>query len=197
MTVMTNVALFAPPYDANGISQATHVIVCKSQEPDTMLRSRFASGLAAVLLLGFAFAPIGMALATTPQDKPAETAQQKARSPEEKMNRRYPQPVRVGFLIGLPVLDEQDSTLGYIREVVRTPSGKIVLVVPYRAWLGWAPTDWGRKTVAVPIETVAILARQVAALDFSRDDFAAASVYAPQGTALAPDETVRIAVTRR
>jgi len=117
-------------------------------------------------------------------------------SAQERMNRRYPQAVRVGFLVGLPVLDSQDSTLGYIRAVVRTPSG-IVLMVPYRAWLGWAPTDWGRKTVAVPIETVAILARQVAALDFSRDDFAAAPAYLAQGTTLAADETIRIAVTRR
>ena len=117
-------------------------------------------------------------------------------SAQEKMSRRYPQAVRVGFLVGLPVLDGQDSTLGYIRAVARTPAG-IVLVVPYRAWLGWAPTDWGRKTVAVPIETVAILARQVAALDFSRDDFAAAPAYLAQGTPLAAGETIRIAVTRR
>ena len=110
------------------------------------------------------------------------------------MNRRYPQPVKVGFLIGLPVLDGRTSTLGYIREVVRDAGGKIVLVVPYRAWLGWAPTDWGRKPVAVPIETVAILARQVAALDFSREDFAAAPAYAAQGTPLGADETIRIAV---
>ncbi len=112
------------------------------------------------------------------------------------MNRRYPQPVRVGFLIGLPVLDAKDSTYGYIREVARTGEGKIVLVVPYRAWLGWAPTDLGRKTVAVPIETVAILASQVAALDFSREDFAAAPAYAG-GTPLPVDETIRIAVYRR
>ena len=51
--------------------------------------------------------------------------------------------------------------------------------------------------VAVPIETVAILARQVAALDFSRDDFAAAPAYLAQGTPLAAGETIRIAVTRR
>jgi hypothetical protein len=75
--------------------------------------------------------------------------------------------------------------------------GKIALVVPHRAWLAWAPLDWGRKPVAVPIETVAILARQVAALEFSRADFAAAPAYAGGGTPLAPDESIRIAVYRR
>jgi len=159
-----------------------------------MLRSQFVRGFGAALLLGFAAPPIRNALATTPQDAQPKSDQ---RTPEERMNRRYPQPVKVGFLIGLPVLDEGDSTYGYIREVVRTRDGKIVLVVPYRAWLGWAPTDWGRKDVAVPIEKVAILAHQVAALDFSRDDFAAAPTYMPSGTRLPPDETIKIAVYRR
>ena len=159
-----------------------------------MARSRFVSGLAVALLL--VAAPVGIVLATTPQDSSAKPENQNL-TPEQRMARRHPQPVRVGFLIGLPVLDGKDSTLGYIREVVRTPSGRIVLVVPYRGWLGWAPTEWGRKTVAVPIETVAILARQVATLDFSRDAFAAAPTFAPQGTTLSPDETSRLAVTRR
>ena len=159
-----------------------------------MLRSQFVRGVGAAALLALAH-PMRVAFATTPQD--AQPKADKDRTPEERMNRRYPQPVRVGFLIGLPMLDERDSTYGYIRDVVRTPANKIALVVPYRDWLGWAPTDWGRKTVAVPIETVAILARQVAALDFSRDDFAAAPAYGAQGTPLSADETVRIAVYRR
>jgi hypothetical protein len=164
------------------------VIVWKSQEPDTMLRSQFVRGFAATLLT-IAAAPVKLTLAAT--------AENQQFTPEQKFNRRYPQPVKAGFLIGLPMLDGQDSTLGYIREVVRTSEGKIVLVVPYRAWLGWAPTDWGRKTVAVPIETVAIQARQVTAVDFSREDFAAAPSYVAQGTSIPADETIRIAVSRR
>jgi len=159
-----------------------------------MLRSQFVRGLGAAVL-GLAVARARFAFATTPQD--AQPDPNRGRTPEERMNRRYPQPVKVGFLMGLPVLDDRDSTYGYIREVVRTGDGKIVLVVPYRAWLGWAPTDWGRKDVAVPIETVAILARQVAALDFSRQDFAAAPAYTPSGTVLPADETIKIAVYRR
>jgi hypothetical protein len=169
--------------------------VWKNQEPDTMLRSQPVRGLAfALLTAAFVAAPIKIVFATAPQDAQAKPDNY---TPEERMNRRYPQPVRVGFLVGLPVLDNQDSTLGYIREIVRTPENKVVLVVPYRAWLGWAPTDWGRKTVAVPIETAAILARQVDVLDFSREDFAAAPAYAAGGTALPADETIRIAVYRR
>src|SRR5262245_56189994 len=51
-------------------------------------------------------------------------------SPEQKMQRRYPQWVRVGDLIGLPVLDDDDRTLGRVQSVVRAPGGKIQLIVP-------------------------------------------------------------------
>ncbi|CAN5818240.1 hypothetical protein BH11PSE3_BH11PSE3_37820 [soil metagenome] len=121
---------------------------------------------------------------------------------EEKMARRHPQQVRVGDLIGLPVLDDQDSTIGYIRDVVRTPEGKIRLVVPYGAWFGWAswggPFDWGRRPVAVPIETVAILGRQVDALEMPPAAFDKAPTFeAAQATSIGRDETIRIALGRR
>ena len=159
-----------------------------------MLRFRLVRAAAAALLL-VAFPP-GLASAAGPQEAVARPEEQ-SRTPEQRMARRYPQPVKVGALIGLPVLDSRDSTYGHIRAVVRTPEGKIVLVVPYRAWLGWAPTDWGRRTVAVPLETVAILGRQVAALDFSPEDFAAAPSYVAGGTVLPADETIRVALYRR
>ena len=46
-------------------------------------------------------------------------------TPEERMQRRFPQPVKVGDLIGLPVYDDNELTLGHVRQVVRTPAGKI------------------------------------------------------------------------
>jgi hypothetical protein len=161
-----------------------------------MLRSQFVRGVgAAILAATFVVAPIAAGHAVTPEDSSAKPENQNL-NPEQKFARRYPQPVRVSFLIGLPVLDPRHSTYGYISEVVRTPDGKILLVVPYRAWLGWAPTSWGRKSVAVPIETVAIQGRQVSALDFSPADFAAAPPYAGHATALPATETIRIAVSR-
>ena len=83
------------------------------------------------------------------------------------MNSRYPQPIKVGDLIGLPVLDYSDSTIGYVRNVVRTPAGKIQLIVTQGGWpAGWS--TWRSRLVAVPIETVAILGRQLAALEMTR-----------------------------
>ena len=118
-------------------------------------------------------------------------------TPEERMNSRFPQPVKVGDLIGLPVLDDYDVTIGHVRNVVRTPQGKIELVVTYGGWpTGWF--DWGARPVPVPIEAVAILGRQIAALDMPPKEFAAARTWSSaDGQPIPPNETIRIAITRR
>jgi hypothetical protein len=110
----------------------------------------------------------------------------------ERMNRRFPQAVRVGDLIGLAVLDDRASTLGFVRQVVRTPDGKIQLIVSYSRWFGW----FGRP-VAVPIEVVGIEGRQLASLDMPRSEYAAAPTWQGQGaTALPDDATIRVALAR-
>ena len=113
------------------------------------------------------------------------------------MNRRFPQPVRVSDLIGLAVVDDYDLTIGYVRNVVRTPEGKIVLVVSAGGWLG----PWfglGARLVPVPIEAVAILGRHLAALDMPREEFAAAKPWSQaHGQPIAPAEVIRIAIARR
>jgi hypothetical protein len=133
----------------------------------------------------------------TPQGPYEEPPAMKGKTPEEKMNMRFPQPAKVGDLIGLPVLDDYDLTIGYVRHVVRTPQGKIQLVVTQGGWLG----PWfgiGTRLVAVPIEVVAILARQINALDMSRQEFAAAPTWTEGGDqTLAPTESIRIALARR
>ena len=112
---------------------------------------------------------------------------------EARMQMRFPQPVRVGDLIGLPVLDDGDTTLGRVREVVRDPQGKIKLIVGYSRWWGW-----GGRPVAVPIEVVAILARQIAAVDMPPAAFAGAPTWtAGNDRPIPPEEMIRIAITRR
>jgi hypothetical protein len=131
-----------------------------------------------------------------PQAAPAKAAtddDQENLSPEEKMRRRFPQPVKVGDLIGLPLLDWDDSTLGYVRHVVRTPEGKIQLIVNQGRLFGW-----GGRLVPVPIEAVAILARQIDLLDISVEDFRAAPAWSAASTQpIPPDDMIRIALSRR
>jgi hypothetical protein len=124
---------------------------------------------------------------------PADPDAWESLSPAERMKRRWPQPVKVGFLIGLPILDYDDSTLGHVRKVVRTADGNIQLIVDYGGWL-----TWKKKPVAVPIETVAILARQINALEFLPEDFEKAPAWNdPAAQELSGDTTIQIAITRR
>lgn len=114
-------------------------------------------------------------------------------SPEAKMNRRFPQKARVGDLLGLPVLDDNDVTLGHVTQVVRTPEGKIKLIVSYSRWFGW----FGRP-VAVPIEVVAILAKQIASIDMEPPEYEKAPNWvAGRDQPLSNDDVIRIALTRR
>jgi hypothetical protein len=110
----------------------------------------------------------------------------------ERYLKRFPQPVRVGDLIGLPVLDDQSSTLGTVRQVVRTADGKIQLIVSYSRWWGW----FGRP-VAVPLEVVGIAGRQLYSLDMDADEYAEAPTWQDGGAAVLPaDATIRIALAR-
>jgi uncharacterized protein (DUF2126 family) len=114
-------------------------------------------------------------------------------TPEKRMNRRFPQKVRVGDLLGLALQDEDDRVLGHVEHVVRTRDGKIVLVTTYGSWFGL-----GGRHVGVPLETVAILARHIDVLDIPRKDFPSLPIWRGTGaTDISPDETIRIAITRR
>jgi PRC-barrel domain protein len=115
------------------------------------------------------------------------------RTPEERMNARFPQKVRVGDLIGIPIQDEDDRVLGYVTDVVRKADGRIVLVMPEGAWL-WR----SGRPVPIPIETVAILARHLNLLDIPRDDVPKLPTWNPaQGSPIARDDIIRIAIGRR
>jgi hypothetical protein len=138
--------------------------------------------------------------------KPAETVGQAQGAPEptpeQKMQARFPQPTMVGHLIGLPVLDGEDSTIGYVKEVVKDPDGKIKLIVPYAKRLGWVRDGSffspDRRLVAVPLEAVAILALQIDALDMDRDALDKAPTWSPGASQPIPsNQIIKIAIQRR
>ena len=130
--------------------------------------------------------PTGMG----PADK-AMAAQDMAEA--MRMQKRFPQPVRVGDLVGLPVLDDDSRTLGHVRQVVRTPQGKIKLIVAYGGFLGF-----GTRLVAVPIEVVGIFGRQLASLDMPRHEYASAPAWHDtDDTAVPNDDSIRVALARR
>lgn len=125
-------------------------------------------------------------------------AQHQLRSPTEhqlhaaeRMERRFPQPVRVGDLIGLRVLDDNDVTIGIVRHVARTTEGKVLLIVAHTGPLGW-----GGRLVSVPLEAVAIFGRQLASLDMKPTEYASAATWTT-GSAelLRPDEKILVGLT--
>ncbi|MGH7487140.1 MAG: hypothetical protein ACREMY_16285 [bacterium] len=124
---------------------------------------------------------------------PDAPKQEDGLSAEDRMRRRFPQPVKVGDLIDLPLLDDDDRTLGCVKAVTRTGNGKIQLIVSYGRVLGL-----GTRLIAVPIEVVAIAARQLAALDMTRSEFDAAPTWSSaQSQPLGRDELIRVGLYRR
>ena len=117
-------------------------------------------------------------------------------SPAARMARRWPQPARVGFLVGLPMLDDDDRTLGFVTQVVKSPEGAIKLIVAYNRTVGWF--RWFTRPVAVPIEVVAIFGRQIGSVDMEPPAYAAAPTWvAGRDVALPGDDHVLIALMRR
>jgi hypothetical protein len=111
---------------------------------------------------------------------------------KERYLKRFPQPVRVGALIGMPVIDLNSSTLGYVRQVVRTPAGEIEFIVDYSWWWGW----FGRP-VAVPLEALGIEGGHLVSLDMPPSEYAAAPTWHDTGAApLRADASVRVALSR-
>jgi hypothetical protein len=130
--------------------------------------------------------PIQLVAADDEEEQPELT-------PEQKMAKRYPQPVRVSFLLGLPVLDENSSIIGYVHAVVRTPEGKIQLVMPLGGFLGLAS-----RLVPIPVEIVGMLGAQVAVIDMPADRFQSSPTWTTlRAKPLDPSETIRVAITRR
>jgi hypothetical protein len=136
-------------------------------------------------------APVLVAAATTDADE--DKSEQKQLTPEQKMAKRFPQPVRVSFLLGLPVLDENSTIIGYVHAVVRTPEGKIQLVMPIGGFLGF-----GSRLIPIPIEIVGMLGAQVAVVDMPGDRFQSSPTWTSlRAKPLDASETIRVALTRR
>jgi hypothetical protein len=109
-----------------------------------------------------------------------------------KAARRYPQPVRVGDLIGRDVLEpnERQKMLGRVAAVRRSGDG-VDLVVRTGGVLGI-----GAHLVAVPIEAVALLGEYVVLMDIAPDELARLPEAPAQGPAVPPDDTIRVGLVR-
>ena len=114
-------------------------------------------------------------------------------SPEARMSRRFPQPIRVGHLVGSDVVTDDRKVLGPVTQVVKTSDGKIKLIVAYSRWLGLNP-----RLIAVPIEKVGSLGHQVGSIDMPENEYRSSPTWSTgSDLPIANDETIMIALAKR
>ena len=77
---------------------------------------------------------------------------------------RFPQPVRVGDLIGREVLRpvESQDVLGRVRRVVRDANGQIMVVVDFGGFLGF-----DRRPIAVPVDAMVLVGQDMEIVAFT------------------------------
>jgi hypothetical protein len=137
-----------------------------------------------------------------PEDMPPpggmSAAQMTARA-----DRRFPQPVRVGALVGRELLApyEWQPVLGRIAGIVRRKDSSVGVVVQLDGrlgldWLGLGWVGWwgfGSRQVSVPVDAVALLGEYVGLMGLTSERLRALPDFAPASTvALGPDETIRV-----
>lgn len=115
-------------------------------------------------------------------------------SPAGHAAARFPQPVRVGDLLGKEVLRpvEAQDVLGRVAAIARRPDGAVLIVVRLGGVLGF-----GARPVAVPVEATALLGPYLAVLDLLPGQLRALPTYDGAGAqALPANETIRVGLTR-
>jgi hypothetical protein len=140
------------------------------------LRLLFVCGMLAV-------AGAAHAQSTTPGGMPPPPGMSLA----ESAAMRFPQPVRVGDLLGKQVLRpvESQDVLGRVRRVVRTGNGQIMVVVDFGGVL-----DFGSRPIAVPVDAMVLLGQDMEIVAFTSNQLRQFSTFSPSGTTDVPDDTI-------
>jgi hypothetical protein len=129
----------------------------------------------------------GAALAQAAAPPPVPTLAQ-------RQERRFPQSVRVGALIGRDVLKpiEAQPILGHVMAVVRGKEGGLDVIVRYGGLLGF-----GSRPIAIPIEAMALMGEFMAVMDFTPAQLATFPTDDGAGLQpIAPDEIIRVGIVK-
>jgi len=103
--------------------------------------------------------------------------------------KRFPQPVRVGDLIGRRVLQPTESRqlLGSVVRVVRNDDGRLAIVIKYVGTLGF-----GGRDIAVPLDAMVLLGDELEVLDFTPEQLCGFPSYERSGRALGADDIIHM-----
>jgi hypothetical protein len=100
---------------------------------------------------------------------------------------RFPQPVRVGDLIGREVLRpvESQDVLGRVRRVVRGGNGQIMVVVDFGGFLGF-----GSRPIAVPVDAMVLLGQDMEIVAFTPKQLQQFPTFSLSDTTDVPNDTI-------
>lgn len=115
------------------------------------------------------------------------------RTPEERNRARFPQPVRVGDLIGRQLLRNapQQTVLGRVAGVTRGADGVEAILVNAGGVLGL-----GTRRVSVPAAATALLGQFIVLMDLDPAELGRLPEVRGEPGRLPPTETIRIGLTR-
>jgi hypothetical protein len=130
-----------------------------------------------------AVASLAGAQSTTPGGMPPPPGMSLAQSTAM----RFPQPVRVGDLIGREVLRpvESQDVLGRVRRLVRARDGQIMVVVDFGGFFGFAT-----RPIAVPVDAMVLLGQDMEIVAYTPQQLRQFPTFSPSGTTDVADDTV-------
>jgi hypothetical protein len=144
------------------------------------------------------FAPIGILLALCLLVPPARAVHAQSATPggmppppgmslAASTAMRFPQPVRVGDLIGREVLRpvESQDVLGRVRRLVRDHDGQIMVVVDFGGFLGF-----GSRPIAVPVDAMVLLGQDTEIVAFTPEQLRQFPTFSSSGATDVPNDTI-------
>ena len=99
---------------------------------------------------------------------------------------RFPQPVRVGDLLGREVLRpvESQNVLGQVLRVVRDRNGQIMVVIDFGGFFGF-----GSRPIAVSVDAMVLLGHDMEIVAFTPKQLQQFPTFSPSGTTDVPNDT--------
>ena len=110
---------------------------------------------------------------------------------------RFPQPVRVGDLLGREVLRpvESQDVLGRVRRLVRDGNGQIMVVVDFGGFLGF-----GTRPIAVPVDAMVLLGQDMEIVAFTPKQLRQFPTFSPSGATdvadVADDTIIKVGLAK-
>jgi hypothetical protein len=139
------------------------------------------------LLLGTCFLAAAMNLGHAQSNTPGGMPPPAGMSLADSAAMRFPQPVRVGDLLGREVLRpvESQDVLGRVQGVVRDRDGRIMVVVRFGGFIGF-----GARAIAVPVDAMVLVGQVMEIVAFTPAQLREFPTFSPSGTEDVADGTI-------